>query len=468
MSEPLWHFSEAVAAVGGDGGGIAGPDLTSVSIDSRTIEPGGLFVAIRGERLDGHKYVQAAFEAGAGAAIVEKAWQASDAVGPLIRVDDTLEALNGLGIAARARSSAQVVGVTGSVGKTGSKEALRLALAPSGHVHASEKSYNNQWGVPLSLSLLPRDARFCVSEIGMNHAGEIVPLTKMARPHVAIITTVAPVHLEFFESVTGIAEAKAEIFQGVEPSGTAILNRDNAYFHLLEERARESGIGHIVSFGRHEKATARLIEETLDNDGSSVRAVIGGQTLRYRIGAPGAHIVSNSLAVLAAVHAVGADLIKGAAALEDLGASKGRGERITIGRTLIIDESYNANPASMRAALETLGQIPRSEYGRRVAVLGDMLELGPEGDVLHRALAEAVDAAGVDVVFACGPQMASLYEALPDERQGVWRETSEELEQGLLDNVREGDVVMVKGSLGSRMGPLVDALRAGLSAAGAQ
>lgn len=468
MREPLWHFSEAVAAVGGDGDGIAGPDLESVSIDSRTIEPGGLFVAIRGERLDGHEYVQAAFDSGAGAAIVEKHWQASDALGPLIRVDDTLEALNGLGIAARARSSAQVVGVTGSVGKTGSKEALRLALAPSGRVHASEKSYNNQWGVPLSLSLLPRDTHFCVSEIGMNHAGEIVPLTKMARPHVAIITTVAPVHLEFFESVTGVAEAKAEIFQGVEPSGTVILNRDNAYFHLLEERAREAGIGHIVSFGRHEKATARLVEETLDNNGSSVRAIIGGQSLTYRLGAPGAHIVSNSLAVLAAVHAVGADLKEGAAALDGLAASKGRGERIVIGRTLIIDESYNANPASMRAALEALGQTPRSEHARRIAVLGDMLELGPEGDVLHRALADAVDAAGVDVVFACGPQMASLYEALPGKCQGVWRETSEELEQMLLKDVREGDVVMIKGSLGSRMGPLVDALRARLSAPDAQ
>lgn len=468
MSEPLWRFDEAVAAAGGDGGGIAGPDLESVSIDSRTIEPNGLFVAIRGDRLDGHKYVQAAFESGAGAAVVEKSWQGSDAGGPLIRVDDTLEALNGLGIAARARSSAQVIAVTGSVGKTGSKEALRLALAPSGNVHASEKSYNNQWGVPLSLSLMPRDARFCVSEIGMNHAGEIVPLTNMARPHVAIITTVAPVHLEFFESVTGIAEAKAEIFQGVEPSGTAILNRDNTYFHLLEERAQEAGIGRIVSFGRHEKADARLIEEALHNDGSNVRAVIGAQELAYRLGAPGAHIVSNSLAVLAAVHAVGADLKEGAAALDGLSASKGRGERTVIGRTLIIDESYNANPASMQAALEALGKTPRSQYERRIAVLGDMLELGAEGDVLHRALADAVDAAGVDVVFACGPQMAALFEALPSNRQGVWRDTSEELEKTLLDDVREGDAVMIKGSLGSRMGPLVDALRARLNAPDAQ
>lgn len=459
MTPSLWRFDAAVAAAGGEASVSGVPDLTGVSIDSRTITPGALFVAIRGERLDGHDYVGAAFAAGAGAAIVAKDWDRPDTVGPLIRVDDTLEALNGLGGAARARSRAKVIAVTGSVGKTGSKEALRLALAPSGSVHASEKSFNNQWGVPLSLSLLPEDTQFCVSEIGMNHAGEIVPLTKMVRPHVAIVTTVAPVHLEFFASVEDIAEAKAEIFQGLEPGGTAILNRDNTYFDLLSRRARECGAGSVIGFGRHADADVRLIEEKLGIDGSEVSADIRGESLTYRLGAPGAHIVSNSLAVLAAIQAVGANLRDGAAALENLAAPKGRGERITLGRTLVIDESYNANPASMRAALDGLGKTPRSDHARRVAVLGDMLELGEEGANLHRDLAQAVDAADVDVVFACGPQMASLFEALPDGRRGAWRETSEELEKDLLADVREGDAVMIKGSLGSRMGPLVEALR---------
>ena len=459
MTRPLWRFDAAVAAAGGEASQTDVPDLTGVSIDSRTIAPGALFVAIRGDRLDGHNYVQAAFESGAGAAIVAKDWDGSDAGGPLIRVDDTLAALNGLGRAARDRSGAKVIAVTGSVGKTGSKEALRLSLAPSGSVHASEKSFNNQWGVPLSLSLMPEDTRYCVSEIGMNHAGEIVPLTKMVRPHVAIVTTVAPVHLEFFASVEDIAEAKAEIFQGLEPGGTAILNRDNAYFELLARRARECGAGSIIGFGRHIEADARLVEETLGIDGSEVTAEICGEALTYRLGAPGAHIVSNSLAVLAAIRTAGANLRDGAAALANLTAPKGRGERIVAGRTLLIDESYNANPASMRAALDGLGKTPRTDHPRRIAVLGDMLELGEEGANLHRDLAQAVDAADVDVVFACGPQMAALFEALPEGRRGAWRETSEELEKVLLSGVSEGDVVMVKGSLGSRMGPLVEALR---------
>ncbi|MGI9383237.1 MAG: UDP-N-acetylmuramoylalanyl-D-glutamyl-2,6-diaminopimelate--D-alanyl-D-alanine ligase [Methyloligellaceae bacterium] len=470
MSDPLWEFDAAVAAMQGEVTGTVPQALTEVSIDSRTLAQGSLFVAIRGERLDGHDYVAAAFEAGAGAAVVARDAALGDTIGPLIRVDDTLVALDALGRAARARTDATVIAVTGSVGKTGTKEGLRLALGPSGVTHVSEKSYNNQWGVPLSLSNMESATRFGVFEVGMNSPGEIVPLSRMIRPHVAVVTTVEPVHIEFFRSTEQIAEAKAEIFQGLEPDGTAILNKNNPHFALLAERAQEAGAGRIVAFGADPAADARLEDITLGPDGSDVSAVIDGTPVRYRVGAAGRHLVMNSLAVLAAVQVAGGDLMAGAAALSAYSAPKGRGERNLIrladGAVNLIDESYNANPASMRAALAAMAQTPRSDFPRRIAVLGDMLELGEAGSELHGALADPVDAAGVDVVFACGPQMATLYEALPEARRGAHAPNSAELEGPLLAAVRAGDVVMVKGSLGSRMGPLVEALKAHLSEQG--
>ena len=465
MSTPLWTFDEALVAAGGVATGADGPELTSVSIDSRTIEPGALFAAIRGDTLDGHDYVEKAFEAGAGAALV-----AQDAkleiTKPLIRVPDTLEALNRLGAAARARSTARVIAVTGSVGKTGTKEALRLALSPSGPVHASQKSYNNHWGVPLTLANFARGQDFGVFEVGMNHAGEIIPLTKLIRPHIAIITTVAPVHLEFFESVEQIAEAKAEIFAGLEPGGVAILNRDNPHFGLLKKRVSQAGVERIVTFGAHDEADAKLNLISVTAEGSDIEADIFGKNISYRIGAPGRHLVMNSLAVLAAVQAAGADVQAGADALGGYQLQPGRGARTQFtlgeGSVLLIDESYNANPASMRAALESLGETPRTGLPRRIAVLGDMLEMGENSSQMHGDLAQPVDVAGVDVVFACGPHMRELYEALPDSRRGAYAEHSAGLETFLLETVRAGDVVMVKGSLGSAMGPLVEALRAHL------
>jgi UDP-N-acetylmuramoyl-tripeptide--D-alanyl-D-alanine ligase len=355
-----------------------------------------------------------------------------------------------------------VIAVTGSVGKTGTKEALRLALAPSGSVHASVKSFNNHWGVPLSLANMAKDTRFGVFEAGMNHAGEIDALTRLIRPHIAIITTVAPVHLGFFRSVEEIADAKAEIFHGLVPGGTAIINRDSPYYERLKTHALKHG-AKIVGFGEAEGAEARLFDVELQPDGSNVKADIGGTTINYRLGAPGRHLVQNSLAVLAAVKLVGADLDLAAGSLSGLHAQAGRGARTLIagknGRVAIIDESYNANPASMRAALATLGLTPRAEFGRRVAVLGDMLELGPEGQRLHEGLAEFIDGAGVDVVFACGELMGSLYQALPASRQGAYAKTAEELAPRLVGAVGPGDVFMIKGSLGSRMGPLVEALK---------
>jgi UDP-N-acetylmuramoyl-tripeptide--D-alanyl-D-alanine ligase len=405
------------------------------------------------------------------AGLVERGVELPEPGGALIRTNDTLQALNMLGEAARARAKATVIAVTGSVGKTGTKEALRVALAPSGATHVSQKSFNNQWGVPLSLANLPRDARFGVFEVGMNHAGEITPLAQMIRPDIAIITTVEPVHLEFFDSVEAIAEAKAEIFHGLEPGGTAILNSDSPFFDLLRGRAEQRGAGVVLDFGTGSDAFARLGETAFEADGSSVEAFIGDQRLTYRIGAPGRHLVVNSLAVLAGVHAAGADLERAAATLERYGAQKGRGERSVIkvaeGEVAIIDESYNANPASMRAALLAMAHTPRQSFGRRVAVLGDMLELGQAGGALHRELAEPVDEAGVDVVLACGPLMAELYDALPESRRGGYAETSEDLRPILIDAINPGDVVVIKGSLGSRMGPLVEALHTHLRKLGA-
>jgi UDP-N-acetylmuramoyl-tripeptide--D-alanyl-D-alanine ligase len=451
-----------VAATGGSCLGDATMPVTGLSIDSRSLGQGEGFVAFRGPNRDGHSFVEAALASGAACAIVDRSFPAGDEE-RLVRVGDTLEALNALGRAGRARATDTVViAVTGSVGKTGTKEALRLTLAPSGSVHASVKSYNNHWGVPLSLGNMPKDVRFGVFEIGMNHAGEIDVLTRLVRPQIAIITTVAPVHLGFFRSVEDIADAKAEIFHGLEPAGTAIINRDNPLYERLKRHAEQHG-ARIVSFGETEGADARVLAIELKPDGSEVRADVLGEVVSYRLGAPGRHLVQNSLAVLAAVKLAGADLGAAARALADLRAQAGRGGRTLFpgrgGNIAIIDESYNANPASMRAALATLGLTPRYEFKRRVAVLGDMLELGTQGAKLHQELAEVVDGAGVDVVFACGELMGSLYQALPAGRRGAYAKTAEDLQPLLTAGVGPGDVIMVKGSLGSRMGPLVEALK---------
>jgi UDP-N-acetylmuramoyl-tripeptide--D-alanyl-D-alanine ligase len=370
--------------------------------------------------------------------------------------------LRDLARAARARSSAKAIGVTGSVGKTGTKEALRLALSPSGETHASVASYNNHWGVPLSLARCPASARFAVFEMGMNHAGEIEPLTRLVQPHVAIVTTVAPVHLEYLGSIEAIADAKAEIFRGLVPGGAAVINRDSPHYERLRRGALEAGVTQIVSFGEHEAADARLLTASLRSDCSTAQARILGRDVTYKLGAPGRHHVLNSLAVLAAASLAGADLALAALALAGMAPPVGRGARSTLvlpgGTATLIDESYNANPASMAAALALLGQADVGTRGRRIAVLGDMLELGPRGAELHGALAQPVTGEGIDLVFCCGPLMRALWEALPSERRGGYAESSAALESQVLAAIRPGDAVMVKGSLGSRMGPIVKAL----------
>jgi len=471
MAEPLWTLGQIMQATRGQCLGDDHVRVEGLSIDTRSLARGDAFIAIHGPNRDGHAFVGAALSGDAACAIVETTYPEGAQEDRIVRVGDTLAALNAIGSAARTRAKrAAVIAVTGSVGKTGTKEALRLALSPSGAVHASVKSFNNQWGVPLSLANMPRETRFGVFEAGMNHAGEIDVLTRLIRPHIAIVTTVAPVHLGFFDSVEAIADAKAEIFNGLEPGGFAVINRDSPYYARLEAAARGRH-AHIIGFGEHSGAAARAIEVLLEPDASNVTADILGERVTYRIGAPGRHLVHNSLAVLAAAKLAGGDLHHAAAALSGLRAQAGRGGREVLevpgGPLAIIDESYNANPASMRAALETLGLTPRKDFSRRVAVLGDMLELGQKGPDLHRELAECIDAAGVDVVFACGELMAALYERLPASRRGGYAATAEELAPLVTQGVAAGDVIMVKGSFGSRMGPLVETVRRHFQAAAA-
>ena len=463
MDEPLWTFEEISAAAGAplEAGGIA----SGVSIDSRTLVPGDLFVAIRGEKSDGHKFVEAAFEKGATAAIVESGYDPSPGRA-LFRAPDTLEALNALARAARGRTNARIAAVTGSAGKTGTKEMLRVMLSQTGKTHASEKSYNNLWGVPLSLARMPKSARFGVFEIGMNHAGEITPLTRLVRPHIAIVTTVAPVHIEFFNSAAEIADAKAEIFEGLEQGGAAILPADNEYFDRLAAHARKMGAA-VVPFGVQTEDGARLLSFEPLAAGSKVTASILGSKFAFALGVPGRHLALNALAALAAVKLMGADLEAAAEALANFEAPEGRGRRARFetpeGAVLIIDETYNANPASMAAALAVLGSISRADHPRRIAVLGDMLELGKAGPEFHAGLASVIDVNDIDLVFCAGSLMAHLYERLPEKKRGTAAATSQELLPALLSAVRGGDAVTVKGSLGSRMGLLAEALRVNLS-----
>jgi UDP-N-acetylmuramoyl-tripeptide--D-alanyl-D-alanine ligase len=459
----LWTVDAMAAAMGAERSGVLPQSVSGLSIDSRTVAPGEAFFAIA-DRRDGHDFVAPALAAQAGLAVV-----AADRCGqfatetPLLVVPDVLAGLRDLAAAARARTQAKVIAVTGSVGKTGTKEALRLALSKDGETHASVASYNNHWGVPLSLARCPASARYAVLEMGMNHAGEIAPLSQLARPHVAVITTIAPVHLEFFGTLAKIADAKAEIFLGLEVDGVVVINHDIAQFAQLKRRAKEAGVARIVSFGEHAKADARVIKCALHPHCSTVVAQIFGSELTYKIGAPGRHLVGNSLAVLVTAELAGADLALAALALAELKPVSGRGAPIEIevagGSVLVIDESYNANPASVDAALALLGQAEVGARGRRIAVLGDMLELGPKGPALHRALAKPVAVHAVDLVFCCGPLMRNLWRALPANRRGGYADDSTALESQVLSAIRAGDVVMVKGSLGSRMGSIVKALQ---------
>ncbi len=379
----------------------------------------------------------------------------------MILVKDTMAALTSLGRAARDRSRARIAAITGSVGKTGTKEALKTgALSAQGTTHASVQSFNNHWGVPLSLAREPQDAVYAIYELGMNAPGEIAHLTSLVRPEVAMITTIAPAHLGHFPSIDAIATAKAEIFQGLLPGGVAILDRDNPYFQALKERAQAEHCGRVIGFGENDGADARLLASRLHDDGSDVRMALDGKEIRYRIGAPGYHWVKNSLAVVAAAAALGADPEAAGAALADYEAPKGRGQRHRIawldGVVLLIDESYNANPTSMRAAISLLDKSP----GRRIVAFGDMLELGEQSARFHAELADPLLESRVDRVFTVGSAMRHLHAALPKERRGVHVERADALVPILASELLPGDTILVKGSLGSAMGRIVEGLLA--------
>jgi UDP-N-acetylmuramoyl-tripeptide--D-alanyl-D-alanine ligase len=471
---PLWSARDLVEATGG----AMAVDFAAsgVSIDTRTIAPGDLFVALRGETGDGHVFVLDALAKGAAGAMVHHD-VALDIPGAarLLRVDDTLAALTRLGAYARARFTGRLVAITGSVGKTTTKEMLRRILAAFGPTHAAVASYNNHWGVPLTLARLPPDARFCVAEIGMNHAGEIAPLARLARPHVALITTIEKAHVGHLGSIVAIAAEKASILRGLQPDGVAVLPIDNALFPMLrnivegmrDDETRGEAMPHegmrIVTFGANPTADACLLAAESDADGSNLSVRVNGTEARLRIDAPGPHMAMNALAALAGAAALGADVRMAAEALAGFAPGAGRGARREIavpdakipgGPALLLDESYNGNGASMRAALAVLRLQPAR---RRLAVLGDMLELGDEGPAEHLALADAVSGSA-DLLFACGPLMRCLYDAVPERMRAAHAADSTSLAPLVARAVRPGDAILVKGSLGTRMKRVVEAL----------
>jgi UDP-N-acetylmuramoyl-tripeptide--D-alanyl-D-alanine ligase len=447
----LWTGHDLLEATGGT---MATPfAATGVSIDTRTLQPGDLFVALRGDAGDGHCFVAEALAKGAAGAMVHG--DVPNAAQVLF-VDDTLAALHRLGAYARARFSGRIAAVTGSVGKTTTKEMLRTILGAFGRTHAAVASYNNQWGLPLTLARMPPDSEFCIVEIGMNHPGEIAPLARLARPHVAVITSIEKAHIGFLGSIEAIADEKAAILRALEPGGVAVLPADSPLFPRLRAIA---GQAPIVGFGAASWTDVRLVDIAADADGSDVVAAVEGEQIRFRLNAPGRHMAMNALAALAtAVHLSRTTAASAARALEAFVPVAGRGARRRIavpgGSVLVLDESYNGNPASMRAALAVLRLQPAK---RRIAVLGDMLELGKYGPAEHRALA-ADAAAAADRLFACGPLMRDLFAAVPEPMRGAHTQDSESLAPILARSLAPGDAILIKGSLGSRMKLVVNAL----------
>jgi UDP-N-acetylmuramoyl-tripeptide--D-alanyl-D-alanine ligase len=453
MSDVLWTSDELAAATGGSivGGPFA---VSGVSIDSRSVEPGDLFVALAGVR-DGHEFAAGALASGAAAILAS---QPVD--GPHLRVDDTFVALEKLGVAARERNHGRRAAITGSVGKTSVTQAVAACLAPAGRWHSSVKSYNNHIGVPLTLARMPRDTERAVFEIGMNHADEITPLSRFVAPHVVAITTVGPVHIENFpDGEAGVARAKAEIFAGLEPGGVAVLNADNAWFDLLKAEALKVGAT-VRSFGSGDGVDARLVDFVAGDERATVHAVIDGEALAFPLLQTGLHWGLNSLCVLLTVEAMDVSRETALAGLAGFAPLAGRGAEKAIaldgGAFTLIDESYNANPISMNAAFRTLGARPAP--GRRIVALTDMLELGGQAADFHAGLAAPIKDAGIDLVFCAGPLMKSLWDALPATRRGGYAESAAELAPQIALAVRPGDLVMVKGSNGSRASVIAAAL----------
>ena len=457
----LWTSDEVQAAL--SAASITAPFAAEgVTFDSRAVGKGDLFFALSGETTDGHSFVADALSRGAAAAVVSR--DVEGAQGTLVRVPDTMKALVELGRAGRRRSGARIASVTGSVGKTSTKDALSAMLSAEAPTSASVASYNNHVGVPISLARLPRDMRYGVFEIGMNHPGEIEPLARQVEAHVGIVTNVGPVHIGHLGSEEAVADEKGCLFAGMAEGAVAVLNRDSRHYERLVGKAREFGVSRIVGFGRSGAAEARLISCNLQDSGSDVAALIHGRRIEYRLGAAGEHWVLNSIGALAVIEALGADVEKAAAILAEVKASPGRGARRMLkfggGTIELLDESYNANPVSVRAMLAVLARTEPQAGGRRVLALGDMRELGEGADDYHAGLAEAVAASGATQVFLCGPHMQALWQRLEPAQRGVHRPDSTALAGDVAAALRAGDVVAVKGSLGSKMKIVVDAILA--------
>ena len=466
----LWTAAEAQAATGGQ---VQGDwSVQGVSIDTRTIARGDLFVALKAAR-DGHDFVAQALGSGAGAALVSRVPEGVSDDAPLLIVPDVLEALTALGKAARARTRARVLAITGSVGKTSAKEMARAALARQGRVHAAEASYNNHWGVPLTLARMPADTDYAIIEIGMSNPGEIAPLSRLARPDVALITTVAPAHLASFDSIEGIAHEKASILEGLTPgAGIAVLNADIETAGILKKTAKRHGV-QAVRFGRSDKAKWRLMDVQMTEDSTQISADADGMPLLFKLSAPGAHHGANGLGVLAACKALGADLTQSVLGLGSWSPPGGRGTREVINLDpahrdrvfTLIDDAFNANPASLSAALDVFGVTrPRDVdgsviRGRRIAILGDMLELGPTEAALHAEIARHPAMERIAQVHCVGPRMRALWDALGVDQRGEACDSVDELLPRLKTLIEPGDVVLVKGSKGSRVSAAVDGLR---------
>lgn len=439
-------------------------EATSVSIDTRTLERGALFVALAGSMIDGHAHVAAALEKGAAGALVSRMVEGVDA-SKLILVADVESALQALGIAARARSGATFIGITGSVGKTGAKEMLAAALAANGSVYATKGNLNNHLGVPLTLANLPRAVDFAVVEMGMNHAGEIAPLSHWAKPHAALITTVDAVHIEHFPSVEAIADEKARIFDGMGGAGVAVINGDNPHAARLRAYAEKMDLDRVLTFGTSEQALCRMEEYRIEEMHSVVDAVIAGTPLQYRIGTIGKHWALMSVAVLGTIDALGLDMAKSAAALAYFTEPKGRGQirqlAVKGGQLKLVDDSYNASPISMKGAFEKLADLRDAAShadARTVVVMGDMLELGGHSEEMHVGLVPALVNNQMGLVFAAGSFMQKMYDALPEGMKGAYRRTSTELAPVVVNALRPRDLVLVKGSRGSRMDVVVEAI----------
>jgi UDP-N-acetylmuramoyl-tripeptide--D-alanyl-D-alanine ligase len=457
----LWSAAEAAEATGGT---VASAwEAEGVSIDTRTLVPGELFVALAAAR-DGHDFVAQALEQGAAAALVSHVPDGVDP-GKCLVVDEVLPALERLGVAARARTEAKVIAVTGSVGKTTAKDMLRKALEGQGNIHAAVASYNNHWGVPLTLARMPADTDFAIIEIGMNHAGEIAPLAKMARPHVAMITTIAPAHLENLGSMEAIAAEKAAIFEGLEPGGIAVVPLDVAEREiLLREGARCAA--EVVTFGETEGADLQLSDVIIADDTTIMRVATPDGARLAKLSVAGRHYASNAVGVMLAVAAAGADLTQASMVLSHWQPVEGRGqrERIVLSQTddiaiELIDDAFNANPTSMAAGLEVLAGTEPPRGGRRIAILGDMLELGERAEAMHAEVADLPAMEAIDQVHTSGPLMAHLHAALPGAKRGLHTETAQEMCQNIVQHLRPGDVVLIKGSKGARVSLVVDALR---------